>query len=180
MKTLVIYTSQTGFTQKYAQWIAEKTNADLMELKDAKKKDPGFFDTYEAIVYGGWMMAEKVTGISWFLGHAPLWKGKRLAVFATGAGPNANPELDTVLEKILNAEQKKYIRVFYCQGGLNYDRMKLPYRMMMKMYVSAMSKKKNATEDEKKKAAMIAESYDVADIQYAEPVAAYLTDKTDG
>ena len=50
----------------------------------------------------------------------------------------------------------------------------------MKMYVSAMSKKKNATEDEKKKAAMIAESYDVADIRYAEPVAAYLTDKTDG
>lgn len=179
MKILVIYTSQTGFTQRYAKWIAERTNADLMELKEARKKEDGFFEGYDAILYGGWTMAEKVMGIGWFLGHAPAWKGKRLAVFATGAGPNANPELDASLEKILNDEQKKYIRLFYCQGGLNYDRMKLPFRMLMKMYVSAMSRKKNATEDEKKKAAMIAESYDSSDIRYTDPIVAYLTEESD-
>ena len=29
MKTLVVYTSQTGFTKRYAQWIAERMEADL-------------------------------------------------------------------------------------------------------------------------------------------------------
>ena len=27
MKTLIIYTSQTGFTKKYAQWIADEGDA---------------------------------------------------------------------------------------------------------------------------------------------------------
>ena len=39
MKTLVIYSSRTGFTKRYAEWIAERTQGDLLELKDAKKKD---------------------------------------------------------------------------------------------------------------------------------------------
>ena len=39
MKTIVIYTSQTGFTKRYAEWIAEAMGADCFELSVAKKKD---------------------------------------------------------------------------------------------------------------------------------------------
>ena len=38
MKTLIIYTSQTGFTKRYAEWLAERMSGDLLELKDARKK----------------------------------------------------------------------------------------------------------------------------------------------
>jgi len=38
MKTIVIYNSQTGFTRRYAQWIAEAAGADCLELSAAKKK----------------------------------------------------------------------------------------------------------------------------------------------
>ena len=48
MKTLVIYTSQTGFTKRYAEWISEEINADIYDLKDVKKKTNDFFETYEA------------------------------------------------------------------------------------------------------------------------------------
>ena len=34
MKTVVIYTSQTGFTKRYAEWIAEAAGADCMELTE--------------------------------------------------------------------------------------------------------------------------------------------------
>ena len=30
MKTIVIYNSETGFTKRYAQWIAEKANAECV------------------------------------------------------------------------------------------------------------------------------------------------------
>ena len=50
MKTIVIYNSQTGFTKRYAQWIAEAAGADCLALSDAKKKD---LTAYEAIIYGG-------------------------------------------------------------------------------------------------------------------------------
>ena len=42
MKTLVIYTSQTGFTKRYAEWISEELNADIYDLKDVKKKTNDF------------------------------------------------------------------------------------------------------------------------------------------
>lgn len=48
MKTIVIYTSQTGFTKRYAEWIAEATQADCFDLSAAKKKD---LATYEAIIF---------------------------------------------------------------------------------------------------------------------------------
>ena len=54
MKTIVIYNSQTGFTKRYAQWIAEAAGADCLALPDAKKKD---LTAYEAIIYGGWASA---------------------------------------------------------------------------------------------------------------------------
>ena len=30
-------------------------------------------------------------------------------------------------------DQKKYINVFYCQGGFNYEKMKAPSRLAMKI-----------------------------------------------
>ena len=44
MKALVIYTSQTGFTKKYAEWIAKRLKADLLDVRDAKKKKKDEFD----------------------------------------------------------------------------------------------------------------------------------------
>ena len=77
MKTLIIYTSQTGFTKKYSQWLADRLHADLYDLKDVKKKEAAFFDAYEAIVYGGWIMAGKVTGSKWFLEKAGALKKRK-------------------------------------------------------------------------------------------------------
>jgi uncharacterized protein YutD len=49
MKALVIYTSQTGFTKKYAEWIADKMGGDLLDLKEAQKKPGDYFDDYDYI-----------------------------------------------------------------------------------------------------------------------------------
>ena len=38
MKALVIYSSKTGFTKQYAQWIAEKLAGECITFKDASKK----------------------------------------------------------------------------------------------------------------------------------------------
>ena len=97
MKTLIIYTSQTGFTKKYSQWLADEMDAEVYDLKDAKKKEAAFFDAYDAIVYAGWIMAGKVVKSDWFLGKANGWKGKRLAVMAVGGSPNDNPDVDVAL-----------------------------------------------------------------------------------
>ena len=42
------------------------------------------------------------------------------------------------------------------------------------MFVSALKKKKNATEKEKGMAEKMASSYDISDIKYIEPIVSYL------
>lgn len=174
MKTLVIYTSQTGFTEKYAEWIAEQMSADLLELTQAKKKKNDFFENYDAIVFGGWIMAGRTVKVNWFLGKAESWKDKKLAVFCVGGSPEGSPDVDLMLSSMLTDEQRKYIRAFYCQGGFNYEKMNGPSKLAMKMFVSALRNKKDKTEDEKVMAEMIAKSYDISDIKYTEPVINYL------
>lgn len=78
MKTIVIYNSQTGFTKRYAEWIAEKSGADCYELSEAKKKR---LDSYDAIIYGGWACAGGISKLSWFKGNINKWKGKKLIPF---------------------------------------------------------------------------------------------------
>ena len=175
MKTLIIYTSQTGFTKKYADWLAQKTGGDLLDLKDAQKKNDAFFEGFEAIVYGGWVMAASVVKVKWFLNRAASWKGKKLAIYCVGGSPNDNPDVEVMLKNLLTDEQREYIRAFYCQGGFNYERMSAPSRLAMKMFVSALKKKKDPTEEEKIMTEMVAKSYDISDEKYLEPLIEYLT-----
>lgn len=174
MKTLIIYTSQTGFTKKYAEWLAQKTGGDMLELKEVQKKDDAFFSGYEAIVYGGWVMAASVVKVKWFLNKAASWKDKKLAIYCVGGSPNDNPDVEVMLNKLLDQEQREYIKAFYCQGGFNYERMNAPSRLAMKMFVSALKKKKDPTEEEKIMTEMVATSYDISDEKYLEPIVDYL------
>lgn len=170
MNTLIIYNSQTGFTAKYAQWMADATGADRMEFKEAKKKKPAFFDAYEKIIFGGWVMAGNVSKLQWFEQNLNAWKGKRLAVFAVGASPEDSESVAEFLEKTFGGEQWNDVARFYCQGGLNYDRMSVPNRMLMKMLKKSLDGKKDKTPQEEEMARMIGMSYDISDPKYAQPV----------
>ncbi len=172
MKTIVVYTSQTGFTKRYAEWIAQKSQADIFDLKDAQKKEASFLDSYDAVIYAGWCMAGQVVKSKWFLDKAAGLKGKKLALVAVGASPNENPDLDLALSKLLTEEQKQYIKVFYCQGGINYDKMKLPSKLAMKMFAKSLKKSKDPKQREQGE--YIDHSYDVSDIKFIEPIIAFL------
>ena len=174
MKTLIIYTSQTGFTKKYSEWLSERMGADIFELKEAKKKQDSFFGGYDAIVYAGWCMAGKVVKSGWFLKKAGSWKGKKLAVICVGGSPIDNPDIEKILNSILSEDEKQYIGTFYCQGGFCYEKMNMPSRLAMKMFVKTLKNKKNATEEEKQMAEGISHSYDISDTKYLDPVVEYL------
>ena len=172
MKTIIIYTSKSGFTKKYSEWLAESMSADIIDLKDAQKKENSFFDGYEAIVYAGWCMAGSVVKVKWFLDKTAAWREKRLAIMVVGGSPNDNPDVEETLSKILNDEQRKYIKAFYCQGGIDYDKMKGPSKLAMKMFASALKKKKD--EKSRQVGEYISSSYDISDVKYIEPIVAYL------
>lgn len=174
MKTLIIYASQTGFTRKYASWIAEKTDGELLAYEDAKQKTDAFFTDYDAIVYGGWTMAGKIIGSDWFLSQAEKWHGKRLVLFFVGASPRENPDIDTLIGTMLSDKTAEHIKIFYCPGGIDYSRMKLSYRLAMKAFTAVLKKSKDAAKQQQ--GAYIARSFDSTDPMYIQPLLAYLNE----
>lgn len=174
MKTIIIYSSQTGFTKRYADWIGEELDAEVITLAEAKKQNATYFDAADAIIYGGWAMGGKVVNSEWFTQRIPEWKGRKLVIFCVGASPRELPEVDETIHNMLTDEEKKYAKAFYCQGGLCYEKMKLPSRLMMKAFASMVRKKKDADERDKKMAEMLSHSYDIADKKYIEPIVEYV------
>ena len=167
MKTVVIYNSQTGFTKRYAEWIAEAAGADCLALSAAKRKN---LDIYEAIVFGGWACAGSISKLGWFKGHMDQWADKKLAVFCVGGSPIENPEIEQFLKKSAKEYGLKKVDTFYCPGGFNYEKMPVASKLMMKMFVKMLKNKKNKTETEREMVKMISASYDITDKKYIEPI----------
>lgn len=166
MKTAVIYHSQTGFTKRYAQWIAEAANADLFALSEAKKKD---FSAYEAIVFGGWACAGTISKLGWFKGNIEKWAGKTLVAFCVGGSP-FDPNIEIALKKNFSASELDKVRVFYCPGGFNYEKMSAPSRLLMKMFAASLNAKKDKTVEEAEMAKYISSSYDISDRKFIQPI----------
>lgn len=171
MKTIVIYNSQTGFTKRYAEWIAEAAGADCFELSAAKKKD---LAVYEAIIFGGWACAGSISKIGWFKRNIDKWADKKLIAFCVGGSPIDNPEIDIALKRNFNAAEQKKVKTFYCPGGFNYEKMSVPSKLMMKAFVKTLKSKKDKTEEEQIMVKAISSSYDISDKKYIEPILQYL------
>lgn len=167
MKTVVIYNSQTGFTKRYAQWIAEATGGDCMELNEAKKKS---MDEYDAIVFGGWAVAGTISKINWFKGNMDKWTGKKLIAYCVGGSPLENPDIEPTLRNNFSEKEWEKVKVFYCPGGFNYEKMSTSSKLMMKMFLKALKAKKDKTEQEEVMIKMISSSYDISDKKYIEPI----------
>lgn len=166
MKTIVIYNSKTGFTKRYAEWIAEAAGADCFPLSEIKKRD---LTEYDAIVFGSWACAGSIKDIGWFTENMDLWKGKKLIVFCVGASP-VTPDVEKSLAQNFNEPKLKQVNVFYCPGGLNYEKMSVSSRLMMRMFVKMIKAKKDKSATEEEMARVMSSSYDISDKKYAEPI----------
>lgn len=167
MNTIVIYNSETGFTKRYAQWIAEEAKADCFEFSEVKDRN---LSNYDSIIFGGWANAGGITKLKWFKNNMENWPDKKLIVFCVGASPIESPDVEIALKQNFTEEEFEKVKVFYCPGGLNYEKMSLSYKLMMKAFVKAISLKRNKTLQEKEMVKFMSNSYDISDKKYIEPI----------
>ncbi|MCI8464750.1 MAG: flavodoxin [Lachnospiraceae bacterium] len=165
MKPVIIYHSQTGFTKQYAKWMAEELLCPYIAFE---KKDTIDFSQYDTILFGSWCHAGQLKKIRWFREILPQWQEKQKVLFAVGASPAENPEVESFL-KTLSALGKD-IKAFYLPGGLRYERMGAVSKAMMKLFASVVNKKKEKTPEEETMARMIRQSYDISDRSYTIPI----------
>lgn len=146
MKTIVIYKSKTGFTKKYAEWIANELSADIFDIS---KVTVNMLTTYDTVIYGGSLHAVGIVGVKFITQNIDKLKNKKVVVFATGASPSREEAINEVRNKNFTIEQQKYIKFFYLRGGFDYSRLKPVDKVLMTLLKWKLKKKKELTSDEK-------------------------------
>lgn len=156
MKAIVVYKSKTGFTKKYAEWIAEGLSCKAIPLEHIMEVD---LSVYGTLVFGGGLFAGKVMGLKEFSENLISFKGRK-ALFITGATPTGAPEVAQLLKDFSGSEEYGSLGAFYMQGGLDYAHMGVIHKGMMKMMCAIMKKEKGADSVEYK---TISKSFDATD-----------------
>ena len=140
MNTIVIYRSKTGFSQRYAQWLAEDLGCQAVPYRERGRVDLG---AYRIVILIGGLYAGQMSGLSWLKKQLPRLVGRQVAAVAVGCAPvENNPGLPESMEKLFGDIEG--IQSFYCQGGLDYQRMGAADRAMMAALRAALRRKKDA------------------------------------
>lgn len=165
MKCIVIYNSKTGFTKKYAQWIATKLNCEAVEEKNMTPKQ---WQEHSLMIYGGPLMAGKIAG--WDkIRNRIVAEGKQATVYTVGATPMAAVD---VIEKVksdnLSEEEQKEIPFYYFEGGINYEEMGFFSKTILKMMYKSLKNKKDKTPEEIGMMQVFEASFDHAKEEYVE------------
>lgn len=137
--TIIIYRSKTGFSRRYAQWLAEELACQALDYRERSRLR---LAEYGAIILVGGLYAGQMAGLGWLKKQLPRLQGKRVAALAVGCAPMDTPDLPQSMEKLFGPTPE--IRGFYCQGGLDYQHMGAVDRAMMAALRAALRRKKDA------------------------------------
>ena len=131
----IVYTSDTGFTKRYALMLGEKTKLPVYSLRDCSVLKKG-----ESVIYMGWRKANTVVGYK--------KAAKRFNIKAVcGVGLCPTGEL---LKEVRSANRLgESLPLFTLQGGLMHDKLKGINKFMINMLIKILSSKKDATDEDK-------------------------------
>ncbi len=137
MKKVAIYQSGTGFTAKYADWIAERLGC---QAKEYKSVNPTELAEYDMVIYGGWIMGGMVFGYD----KIKEMNLKNVIVFGVGITVPS----DEVAGKIAEQNQIPRDRFFYYEGGYAPQKLGFMKKMMVNMVKKSLEKKADKTADD--------------------------------
>ena len=128
---IVIYDSQTGFTAKYALWIAEKLECPFISIKDAHVPT---LQHYKTLIFGGRLIADKPKGFDFLRKHLKDFEAQNIAIYVTGSGKEQDvTKLKQAIFKGTEAAADG-IPCYFLHSGLNYDKMSAGERLLMKVF----------------------------------------------
>ena len=129
MEIIVTYNSKTGFTKKYAEWIAEDLGCEVIQESELKN-----VSAYDVIVHGGWIMGGMISGLD----HLRKLNPKKIVAFGVGFTQTEN-----YIETVKEANHVEHIPTFYYVGGINPKKL----NFFMKFIVRIATKKVPTFED---------------------------------
>ncbi len=170
-KTLVFYKSKTGFTERYARWIAEELNADVLPLNEVSLEK---LEAYKVLVFGGPLFASRISGLT----KVQMWMEKlpqkTWVVFATGATPSEKSFVSTIEKINFQDGLAKPARFYYFLSGINFEKMTCFNRALVKLFGRLSQKKLKKQDGSVPTPPSKFRSVDLCNRVYIEPLVKYV------
>ena len=123
----IIYTTNTGSTERYARLLSQETGLPAFSLAEAKKK----IHSGAEVIYLGWIMASSVKGYAAAAGRYQV-----RAVCAVGMG-----QTGTQTDVVRNRNHiPANVPLFTLQGNFDVKKLHGVYRPMMELMVKTAGK----------------------------------------
>lgn len=143
-RTVVLYASRYGTTERYAREIAQGLGCEAVSVERWK---PRRFSDYDTVIYGGSLYASAIRGVKALTKHAALLEGKRLIVFTVGMAAADSPSLEQVRAQNFAPAMRARIAFFHLRGAMDYARLSPLHRLMMAGMHAAVGKMKEPTQE---------------------------------
>lgn len=167
MKNIVLYKSKYGNTKQYATWMAEALQWELRDFSDFRKEEAGH---YNKIIFGTGVYMGKMNKLGKAL---TMFKDKPILIFACAGNNNVQEDIDVIKKRNFTEEQLSFHRFFYVPGGVDFSKVKGPFRVMLSVFRKVMEKKKEKTADEEAILQGFTHPTNYVDRKHIEPIVAY-------
>ena len=141
----MIYRSISGYTKKYAQWIAKECNADIY---DAKEFNTQKLSDYSTIIFGGSLHAVGINGIARIKENLPKLTNKKIVIFTVGASPPKEGIIREIMDNNFSTNEQGNLKLFYLRGGFDFNKLDFTNKVIMELFRVRLSLKKNKSSDE--------------------------------
>lgn len=134
MRTLVLYETEQGSTQKYAEDIAKAVGGTVLPLKKFKPKT---IDDYDVLVFGGWVRGNQIMGLNKFLSYWDAMEGKDVIVFSSGLSVVSKDGREEMIQ--LNVLYPYHLRYYMLRGSFDFKKLSFKNRLMMNMSLNRLA-----------------------------------------
>lgn len=181
MKIALVYCSQTGFTEKYAEWIAEDLGCQALPYQRRQQLDVGALDL---LVFCSWFHAASIKGAKWLKELMAWHPGLEVVVVVTGASAmpgdqySREGEIEEAFRRSFPASEYPDLPWFYCRGGFDFNRLSAADKLAMRMFFHMNGRK---TADDPSLAEMLQtmeKGFDGTNREYLSPVLAHIHNRS--
>lgn len=137
MINAIVYTSNTGHTEKYARILGEKTGLPVYSAAEGRR----MLSKGEKVIYFGWLSAMRVKGLKEAKAQYTVEAVCAVGMCATGDGIADVKKANSI---------KDGTPVFTLQGGIDVSRLKGLNKAVISMMHKGLRDKREKTADDKR------------------------------
>lgn len=140
MKTLIVYKSRYGSTQKYAEWLQEDLkDSDITDSEGFESKD---LNQYDWIVFGSSIYTGKFDILPLMIKNLDKVKSKKLYLFVVGSEPPKNEASKAEYEQLPSEIKESLNEYLKVPGKIDLKKMSFIHKIMLKMVGKAKNEDK--------------------------------------